>query len=268
MSPAALIDQVQSYTGLRSVSIDGQAIRINGEPVFQRLVLDQGYWPESLMTAPSDDALRRDIELSLAAGFNGARLHQKVFEERFYYHADRLGYLVWGEFGDWGANVGGSGTDNQQPTASFITQWLEVLQRDVNHPCIIGWCPLNESHQILHDRITVLDDVTRGMFLATKLADPTRPVLDASGYSHRVLETEVWDSHDYEQDPAALRRASGRPGGRPALGEPQRPRGVLPVLRRAALFRLRVRWHLVEPGRLGPRRQSPHRVVGVRAAGS
>ena len=97
-----LVDQVQSYTGLRSVSIDGRAIRINGEPVFQRLVLDQGYWPESLMTAPSDDALRRDIELSLAAGFNGARLHQKVFEERFYYHADRLGYLVWGEFGDWG----------------------------------------------------------------------------------------------------------------------------------------------------------------------
>jgi beta-galactosidase/beta-glucuronidase len=224
-----LVDQVHSYTGLRSVSIDGQAIRINGEQVFQRLVLDQGYWPESLMTAPSDDALRRDIELSLAAGFNGARLHQKVFEERFYYHADRLGYLVWGEFGDWGANVDGSGTDNQQPTASFITQWLEVLQRDVNHPCIVGWCPLNETHQILHDRITVLDDVTRAMFLATKLADPTRPVLDASGYSHRVLETEVWDSHDYEQDPARFAEhhaglADGLPwANRSDLGEFSQP---------------------------------------------
>ena len=198
----ALIDTVGSYAGLRSISIDGRAIMINGERVFQRLVLDQGFWPDGLYTAPDDAALRRDIELAQAAGFNGARLHQKVFEERFYFHADRLGYLVWGEFGDWGARINRDATDNQQPTASFITQWLEVLARDVNHPSIVGWCPLNETHQVIHDKITVLDDVTRGMWLATKLADPTRPVLDASGYSHRVAETEVWDSHDYEQDPA------------------------------------------------------------------
>jgi beta-glucuronidase len=153
------------------------------------------------MTAPDDAALRRDIELSLAAGFNGARLHQKVSEERFYFHADRLGYLVWGEFGDWGASIGGHDTDHQQPTASFVTQWLEVLRRDLNHTSIVGWCPLNETHQGLHDRITVLDDVTQAMFWATRLADPSRPVLDASGYSHRVAETDVWDSHDYEQDP-------------------------------------------------------------------
>ncbi|GAA3613706.1 glycoside hydrolase family 2 protein [Microlunatus ginsengisoli] len=196
-----LVDRVESYTGLRSVTIDGRRILINGERVFQRLVLDQGYWPDSLMTAPTDAALRTDIELSLAAGFNGARLHQKVFEERFFYHADRLGYLVWGEFGDWGARINGDTTDNQQPTAAYVTQWLEVLGRDRNHTAIIGWCPLNETHQVLHDKITQLDDVTRGMWLATKAADPTRPVLDASGYSHRVAETEVWDSHDYEQDP-------------------------------------------------------------------
>ncbi|GAA3718623.1 glycoside hydrolase family 2 [Microlunatus aurantiacus] len=197
----ALVDEVQSYTGLRSVAIDGQAIMINGQRVFQRLVLDQGYWADSLMTAPDDDALRRDIELSLAAGFNGARLHQKVFEERFFHHADRLGYLVWGEFGDWGASIGGHDTDHQQPTASFVTQWIEALRRDLNHTSIIGWCPLNETHQRLHDRITQLDDVTQAMFWATRLADPTRVVLDASGYSHRVAETDVWDSHDYEQDP-------------------------------------------------------------------
>ena len=181
-------------------------------------MLDQGYWADSLMTAPDDDALRRDIELSLAAGFNGARLHQKVFEERFFYHADRLGYLVWGEFGDWGASVGGHDTDHQQPTASFVTQWLEALRRDLNHTSIIGWCPLNETHQGIHDRITVLDDVTQAMFWATKLADPSRPVLDASGYSHRVAETEVWDSHDYEQDPEKFAAnhaglAEGRPYG-------------------------------------------------------
>jgi beta-galactosidase/beta-glucuronidase len=212
-----IIDAADSYAGLRSVSINGQAVLINGRHVFQRLVLDQGYWPQSLMTAPSEEALVADIELGLAAGFNGARLHQKVFEERYLYHADRLGYLVWGEFGDWGANVGGATQqDNQQPTASFVTQWLEAVERDYNHPSIIGWCPLNETHQLLHDRITQLDDVTRAMFLATKAADPTRPVLDASGYSHRVPETDIWDSHNYEQDPQRFAELmSGLAGGTP-----------------------------------------------------
>ncbi|MEV0384812.1 sugar-binding domain-containing protein [Nonomuraea sp. NPDC050643] len=196
----AVTDAVDSYAGLRSIAIDGKRVLINGRPVFQRLVLDQGYYPDGLMTAPTDAALLRDIELSVAAGFNGARLHQKVFEERFLYHADRLGYLVWGEFGDWGAHDG----HEQSPTASFVTQWLEVLERDVSHPSIIGWCPLNETSQVIHDRVSQLDDVTRGMFLATKLADPTRPVIDASGYSHRVLETDVYDSHHYEQEPSVF----------------------------------------------------------------
>jgi len=200
----SVLDTVTSYGGLRSVGIDGKAVLLNGKPVFQRLVLDQGFYRDGILTAPSDAALVRDIELSMAAGFNGARLHQKVFEERFLFHADRLGYLVWGEFGDWGSNVGGHHSDNQQPTASYITQWLEAVERDYSHPAIVGWCPLNETHQDLHDRITQLDDVTTGMFLATKAIDSTRPVLDASGYSHRVRETDVWDSHNYEQDPAAF----------------------------------------------------------------
>ncbi|MEV1026370.1 sugar-binding domain-containing protein [Streptomyces sp. NPDC050264] len=199
----ALVDRVRSYAGLRSVSVDGKRLLLNGEPVFQRLVLDQGYYPDGLMTAPSDAALVRDIELGLAAGFNGARLHQKVFEERFLYHADRLGYLVWGEFGDWGCEVGVR-DDNQRPDASYVTQWLEAVERDYSHPSIIGWCPLNETYQHLHDRITQLDDVTHAMFLATKQADGTRPVIDASGYAHRVPETDVYDSHCYEQDPAAF----------------------------------------------------------------
>ncbi|MFE6887461.1 glycoside hydrolase family 2 protein [Streptomyces sp. NPDC057694] len=199
----APVDRVTSYAGLRSVSIDGKRLLLNGEPVFQRLVLDQGYYPDGLMTAPSDADLVRDIELGLAAGFNGARLHQKVFEERFLYHADRLGYLVWGEFGDWGCEVGVR-DDNQRPDASYVAQWLEAVERDYSHPSVIGWCPLNETYQNLHDRITQLDDVTHAMFRATKQADGTRPVIDASGYAHRVPETDVYDSHCYEQDPAAF----------------------------------------------------------------
>ncbi|HVX42315.1 MAG TPA: glycoside hydrolase family 2 TIM barrel-domain containing protein [Mycobacteriales bacterium] len=217
----AVVDTVESYAGLRSVAIDGQRILINGEPVFQRLVLDQGYYPDGVMTAPSDEALKRDIELSIAAGFNGARLHQKVFEERFLYHADQLGYLVWGEFGDWGCHAtelsGGAVSDNnQQPGPSYITEWLEALERDYSHPSIVGWCPLNETRQRIGDRIRVLDDVTRGMFLATKAMDASRPVLDASGYSHRVRETDVYDSHNYEQDPAEFaRQMSGLASGTP-----------------------------------------------------
>ena len=200
-----VVDHVQSYAAVRSVALDGKTVRINGKAVFQRLILDQGYWPDSLMTSPDDAALVRDIELSMSAGFNGARLHEKVFEERFLFHADRMGYLVWGEFGDWGVSGAGTVGHNQAPSSSFVAQWLEALQRDFNHPSIIGWCPLNETHQVLHDRITVLDDVTHAMYLATKLADPTRPVIDASGYAHRVRQADIYDSHSYEQNPEKFR---------------------------------------------------------------
>jgi beta-galactosidase/beta-glucuronidase len=195
-----VFDRVESYAGFRSITIDGKMVLINGKRVFQRLVLDQGYYPDGILTAPDDEALIRDIELSMAAGFNGARLHQKVFEERFLFHADRLGYLVWGEFCDWGCNAGGPFGRNQQPTSTYITQWLEVLERDYSHPSIVGWCPMNETWQVLTDEITVLDDVLRGMFLATKAMDSTRPVLDTSGYSHRLPESDIYDSHNYEQD--------------------------------------------------------------------
>ncbi len=211
----AVVDRATSYAGLRSVTLDGQAIKINGEATFQRLVLDQGYYPDGILTAPTDEALRRDIELSQAVGFNGARLHQKVFEERFLYHADRLGYLVWGEFPDWGAWSGPEG-DRHQHGITYATQWLEALTRDYSHPCIIGWCGLNETAQPITDRITTLDDSTRALFLAAKAMDTTRPVLDASGYSHRVPEADVYDCHDYEQDVEKFRAnhaglAEGKP---------------------------------------------------------
>jgi len=208
----AVVDRATSYAGLRSVTMDGLAVKINGKVVFQRQVLDQGYYPDGIMTAPRDEALKRDIELSMAVGFNAARLHQKVFEERFLYWADKLGYLVWGEFGDWGFRHGANWKQQyvrdgfyQQPGAALIAQWLEALERDYSHPCIIGWCGLNETGQKIEDRMTSLDDITLGMFRAAKAMDGTRPVLDASGYSHRVRETDIYDAHDYEQNPAVLR---------------------------------------------------------------
>lgn len=210
-----VVDSASSYAGLRSVAIDGKAIKLNNEVVFQRLVLDQGYYPDGILTAPGDDALEQDILLSLEAGFNGARLHQKVFEERFLYHADRLGYLVWGEFGDWGI-------DRDDPRAAALTQWLEVLERDYSHPCIVGWCPLNETAQVIGDHITGLDDLTRGMFLAAKAMDTSRPVLDASGYSHRVPEADVYDCHDYQQDPEVFARHHAQLGeGQPFYNDRQ-----------------------------------------------
>lgn len=211
-----VVDRLDSYAGLRTIAIEGHRMLLNGRPVFQRLVLDQGYWPTTLMTAPSEEALVRDIELGLEAGFNGARIHQKIAEERFLHHCDRLGYLVWGEFPDWGVSGQGPAGHNQQPSATFVAQWVEAVERDYSHPSIVGWCPLNETHQYLHDRFTVLDDVTFAMYWATKGMDRTRPVIDASGYSHRVAVTDVWDSHDYTQDPVAFATlmdglAQGRP---------------------------------------------------------
>jgi beta-galactosidase/beta-glucuronidase len=186
-----VVDCAQSYAGLRSVSIDGMAVRINGKNVFQRLVLDQGLYLDTAQTAPSDEILRKDIELSMAAGFNGARFHQKVFEERSMYHADRMGYLVWGEMGDWGYDL-------NAPPMNMISQWLEVMERDYSHPCIVGWCALNESAAEIRDEIDALEDFTRALFLAAKAMDPSRPVLDASGYSHRMHETDIWDTHEYD----------------------------------------------------------------------
>ncbi|MHC4248907.1 MAG: glycoside hydrolase family 2 protein [Planctomycetota bacterium] len=215
-SGGSTLDSAKSYCGLRSVAIDGKAVKLNGRPLFQRLVLDQGYYPDGIMTAPSDEALVRDIELMQEAGFNGARLHQKVFEERYLYHADRLGYLCWGEFGDWGLRGPVPDPHRHQPAAAFVAQWLEALERDYSHPSIIGWCALNETRQNIEDGMAMLDDMTRGAFLAAKAADRTRPVLDASGYSHRVRETDVFDCHDYTQDPEELRkRQAGLAEGRP-----------------------------------------------------
>ena len=190
------IDSLASYAGLRKVHCEGNRILLNNQPVYLRLVLDQGFYPDGIWTAPSDDALRRDIELSMAAGFNGARLHQKVFEERFHYWADRLGYLTWGESSSWGADP-----NDVVCARSFLAEWREIVRRDRNHPSIIAWTPFNETGHVAdpaqHAR-THID-----AYEICKALDPTRPVNDTSGYVH--ARTDLWTVHNYSQDPAKLR---------------------------------------------------------------
>ncbi|MCL2352164.1 MAG: beta-galactosidase [Firmicutes bacterium] len=194
-------DRVEGYFGLRSVYVKDHAVYLNGRPVFQRLVLDQGFYPDGIYTAPSDADLARDIELSAALGFNGARLHQKAFEERFLYHADRFGYLVWGEQASWGLDISGA-----EGLTAFLPEWLELMARDFNHPSIIGWCPFNETWDQNGRRQD--DEVLRNVYLASKAFDPTRPVIDASGNFHVV--TDVYDVHDYDQDPARFYEKYGK----------------------------------------------------------
>jgi len=198
------LDRVRSYFGMRSVAVSGRRILINGRPVFQRLVLDQGYYPDGIYTAPTDEALRRDIELAMKFGFNGARLHMKVFEPRFLYWADRLGYIVWGEFPNWGLNHRAAAA-----MAEHLSEWVEAVRRDINHPAIVGWCPFNETPEN-QDAAAI-----RRCYFVTKAMDPTRPVIDTSGFTHVV--TDVYDCHNYTQNPDALSRffADFAKGGAP-----------------------------------------------------
>ncbi len=189
-------DTVKSYFGMRSAVLDGMKFRLNGQTVFQRLVLDQGYYPDGLYTARTDEILKKDIELSMSAGFNGARLHQKVFEPRFLYHCDKAGYMVWDELGNWGLDY-----KNIYSAENYIAEWIEVVERDFNHPSIVGWCPFNETWAYIEGLLEyrLIEDVYR----ITKQLDPTRFCVDASGHYHVV--TDIFDVHDYEGDPEKLR---------------------------------------------------------------
>ena len=187
-------DVMRGYFGLREVSLTKEkGLMINGETVFGRFVLDQGFYPDGIYTAPSDDALIFDIEASMACGFNGARLHQKVFEPRFLYHADRLGYMVWAETGNWGLDHTLS-----ESIYNFLPEWLEEIDRDFSHPALIGWCPFNETWD-KHGR-RQSNEFIDAVYDVTKAIDPTRPVIANSG-SYPNSRTDAHDVHDYEQDP-------------------------------------------------------------------
>jgi len=194
-SSGRLLDHVESYAGMRKMHIQGNRIFLNNRPYYLRLVLDQGFYPEGIWTAPSDAALRKDIELSMRAGFNGARLHQKVFEERFHYWADKLGYLTWGESSSWGIDLSSGAA-----ARNFLTEWQEIIIRDRNHPSIIAWTPFNEAWGGGEALIRLLADA----YTLTHNLDPTRPVNDSSGGFH--VATDLWTEHTYEQDPEKLNK--------------------------------------------------------------
>ena len=187
------IDVMHGYFGLREVALTREkGMQINGKTVFGRFVLDQGFNPEGIITAPNDEHLIFDIEASMKCGFNGARLHQKVFEPRFLYHADRLGYMVWGEAANWGLD----------PTLdlniyNILPEWMEEVERDFSHPSIIGWCPTNETWDVHGRRQS--DIMLDTVYDVTKAMDKTRPVITSSG-SFPTERTDVHDVHDYEQD--------------------------------------------------------------------
>ena len=184
-------DEVTSYFGLREVSLSDGVCKINGKPVFQRLILDQGFYPDGIYTAPTKEALKNDILLSMKVGFNGARLHQKIFEPLFLHYCDELGYIVWGEHGNWGLNW-----TKFESLRYFLLEIEEEIERDFNHPSIIGWCPYNETWEI--DRAFQDADVLRIVYRTVKALDKTRPCIDTSGNYH--VETDIFDIHDYEQD--------------------------------------------------------------------
>ena len=194
-------DKVNSYFGMRKIEIRGNKFFLNNEEIFLRFVLDQGFYPEGIWTAPSDEALKNDIILSKNAGFNGARLHQKVFEERFLYHADKLGYLVWEENYDWGLTW-----DNLENMLTLEREWIDQLYRDINHPSIIAWTPFNETAsctataQMRDNHNKFLKEI----YDITHLIDHTRPVNDSSGHLH--VETDIYSIHVAQQDPEILKK--------------------------------------------------------------
>ncbi len=183
-------DFAKGYFALREISLGKNGLSINGNKTFMRLVLDQGYYKDGVYTAPTEQHLINDILITKRLGFNGARLHQKTFERRFLYHADRLGYIVWGEYASWGFDF-----TRDDALQYFLPEWLEVLDRDFNHPSIVLWCPFNETWEYNKKRQN--DTFIKQLYEITKRLDATRPCIDTSGGYH--VKTDIFDTHCYEQ---------------------------------------------------------------------
>jgi len=194
---SATVDVVKSYFGMRKISVEDGVICLNNRPYYMKLVLDQGYFPGGVLTAPSDGMLRKDVELTKAMGFNGARKHQKIEDPRYLYWCDKLGLLVWGEM----ANAYQYST---RYVRRMTQEWQEAIERDYNHPCIVVWVPINESWgvpNVLIDKKQQEHALT--MYHLTKSLDDTRLVLSNDGWEH--LKSDIATIHDYEPRREVLR---------------------------------------------------------------
>ncbi len=192
-----IIDRARSYTGLRSCGFREGLFLLNGLPVYLRLVLAQNYWPESHLAAPSDEAIRREVELVKELGFNGIRIHQKVEDPRFLYWCDRLGVMVWGEMANAYAF-------SETAVQRLTREWMEVMERDYSHPSIVTWVPFNESWGVPNlPRDPAQRDYVRAVYHLTKALDPTRPVIGNDGWEH--FSSDVWGLHDYALDGDSIR---------------------------------------------------------------
>ena len=201
MRGTEVIDDIKSYTALRSIGTQRERLMLNGRPITMRLVLDQGYWPDTLMTAPSDEALKRDVELVKAMGFNGVRKHQKIEDPSYLYWADKLGLLVWEE-------MPSAYRFTRKTVTRMIREWTEAIERDVSHPCVVMWVPFNESWGV-PDLATVpaARDAVAALYHLTKTLDPSRLVIGNDGWESSA--TDVIGMHDYDSDSNHLRARYG-----------------------------------------------------------
>ncbi|WP_062350002.1 glycoside hydrolase family 2 protein [Bacillus kwashiorkori] len=184
-----VLDSIESYFGMRKIHTENGMVYLNNKPYYQKLVLDQGYWPEGLLTAPTDDDLKKDIELAKEMGFNGCRKHQKVEDSRFLYWADKLGFLVWGE-------CAAPPYYSEDAVARLTREWIEIIERDYNHPCIVAWVPLNESWGvpfIRHDKQQ--QNHSLAMYHLIHSLDTTRLVISNDGWE--LTKTDICAIHNY-----------------------------------------------------------------------
>lgn len=189
-------DCVHTYFGMRKVSIESGVFMLNNRPYYQKLVLDQGYWPDSLMTAPDDDAFVQDIRLIKSMGFNGVRKHQKIEDPRFLYHADHMGLLVWGE-------IGSAYIYSRTSARQLYCEWQEAILRDYNHPCIIVWTPLNESWGVQEIYQNEMQQAhSQALYHLIRSLDCTRPVISNDGWEHTI--SDLLTIHDYAADGQTL----------------------------------------------------------------
>ncbi|MFT4414382.1 glycoside hydrolase family 2 protein [Fredinandcohnia humi] len=191
---ATVLDEVDSYFGMRKVHVENGMVYLNNRPYYQKLVLDQGYWPEGLLTAPSDEDLKKDIELALEIGFNGCRKHQKVEDPRFLYWADQLGFLVWGE-------CAASPSYSEDAVSRLTREWLEIIERDYNHPSIVAWVPINESWGVPFIKANKQQQHhSQAMYHLIHSLDTTRLVISNDGWE--LTQTDICAVHNYNHGSA------------------------------------------------------------------